>query len=83
MSSVNYGEGSIDKGIYFSIPFDAFLTKRTNAIATIMYEPFYKDGGAMLQRKYRLYDLTRMRDQRTLSIGAGNQTESLMPVQPF
>jgi hypothetical protein len=36
-----------------------------------------------LQRKYRLYDLTRMRDQRALGVGAGDQTESLMPVQPF
>jgi hypothetical protein len=83
MSSINYGEGSNDKGIYFTIPFDAFLTKRTNAVATFMYQPYYKDGGAFLQRKYRLYDLTRMRDQRALSVGAGDQTESLMPVQPF
>lgn len=83
MSSINYGEGSNDKGIYFTIPFDAFLSKRTNAVATFMYQPYYKDGGAFLQRKYRLYDLTRMRDQRALSVGAGDQTESLMPVQPF
>jgi hypothetical protein len=83
MSSINYGEGSNDKGIYFTIPFDAFLTKRTNAVATFMYQPYYKDGGAFLQRKYRLYDLTRMRDQRALGVGAGDQTESLMPVQPF
>ncbi len=83
MSSINYGEGSNDKGIYFTIPFDAFLSKRTNAVATFMYQPYYKDGGAFLQRKYRLYDLTRMRDQRALGVGAGDQTESLMPVQPF
>ena len=83
MSSINYGEGSNDKGIYFTIPFDAFLSKRTNAVATFMYQPYYKDGGAFLQRKYRLYDLTRMRDQRALGVGAGDQTDSLMPVQPF
>ena len=83
MSSINYGEGSNDKGIYFTIPFDAFLSKRTNAVATFMYQPYYKDGGAFLQRKYRLYDLARMRDQRALGVGAGDQTDSLMPVQPF
>jgi hypothetical protein len=83
MSSINYGEGSNDKGIYFTIPFDAFLSKRTNAVATFMYQPYYKDGGAFLQRKYRLYDLTRMRDQRALGVGAADQTDSLMPAQPF
>ena len=78
-----YGEGGFDKGVYLSIPFDSFLNKKTNAVATFMYQPYYKDGGAFLQRKYPLYDLTRMRDQRALSVGAGDQSESLMPVQPF
>jgi hypothetical protein len=78
-----YGEGGFDKGIYLSIPFDAFLKTKTNSVATFMYQPYYKDGGAFLQRKYPLYDLTRMRDQRALSVGAGGQSESLMPVQPF
>jgi len=78
-----YGEGSFDKGVYLSIPFDAFLNTKTNSVATFMYQPYYKDGGAFLQRKYPLYDLTRMRDQRTLNIGVGDQSESLMPVRPF
>lgn len=78
-----YGEGGFDKGVYLSIPFDAFLNTKTNSVATFMYQPYYKDGGAFLQRKYPLYDLTRMRDKRASSVGSDNQPESLMPIQPF
>jgi hypothetical protein len=70
MKALYYGEGAFDRGIYFSIPFDAFLSRHTNSVATFKYEPYYKDGGAILDRKYSLYDLTGLRDPEALKIGA-------------
>lgn len=61
-SSAEYGEGSFDKGIYFSIPFDLMLPRSTGSRATFLWQPLYRDGGAMLQRRYSLYSLTGDRD---------------------
>ena len=69
LSSAQFGEGSFDKGIYLSLPFDAFLTKSSGTTANFVWKPLTRDGGAMLARA-GLYDLTSLRDDRTLSIGA-------------
>lgn len=62
VSSTEFGEGSFDKGIYFSIPFDLMLPRSNGSRATFLWQPLYRDGGAMLQRRYSLYSLTGDRD---------------------
>jgi len=64
VSSRDFGEGSFDKGIYFSIPFDTLLPRSTRARANITWNPLIRDGGAMLQRRYALYNATGERDER-------------------
>lgn len=58
----DYGEGSFDKGLYVSIPFDAFFTSSSRNSTTIAWQPLTRDGGARLARRYTLYGLTSDRD---------------------
>lgn len=64
-----FGEGSFDKGLYLSIPFDAFFARHSDSSADLLFTPLIRDGGAKLFRKYQLYDMTRTRDPRALSAG--------------
>lgn len=64
VSARDFGEGSFDKGIYFSIPFDIILPRSTRGRGTINWNPLIRDGGAMLSRKYSLYNATGERDER-------------------
>ncbi len=64
VSARDFGEGSFDKGIYFSIPFDNILPRSTRGRANINWNPLIRDGGAMLSRKYSLYGITGERDER-------------------
>jgi membrane-associated phospholipid phosphatase len=66
-SAEKFGEGSFDKGVYLSVPFDAFLTRSSNNYASVLWKPLTRDGGAKLSRSVQLYDLTNARDDRTLS----------------
>jgi membrane-associated phospholipid phosphatase len=80
VSAEQFGEGSFDKGVYVIIPFDAMLTRTTNALATLLWRPLTRDGGAMLFRRDRLHDLTRARSDRTLQVGpAGLPHGSAVP----
>lgn len=67
LSAEQFGEGSFDKGVYVSIPFDAFLTRTSSTYASFVWKPLTRDGGAMLGRGVSLYDLTGPRDPRTLN----------------
>ena len=69
VSAEQFGEGSFDKGIYVSIPFDAFFTKFSNDTAMILWNPLVRDGGAKLNRMYPLYNITGMRDEQVLNFG--------------
>lgn len=69
VSASEFGEGSFDKGIYVSIPFDVMLPKSTPGSGTIAWSPLTRDGGARLSRRFTLYDLTRQRDPRALAFG--------------
>ncbi len=57
-----YGEGSFDKGVYLSVPFDLFLPRSRNKATTFRYQPLLRDGGARLNKTYNLYDMTSDRD---------------------
>ena len=64
-----YGEGSFTKGLYIMVPFDAFFVRHSDSVANLLFTPLIRDGGAMLMRKYQLYDMTRTRDKNALSLG--------------
>lgn len=64
VSSATFGEGSFDKGIYISIPFDALLTRTSGNVAGFTWRPLTRDGGAMLYRDVTLNELTKLRDRR-------------------
>ncbi|MBZ9568555.1 YjbH domain-containing protein [Modicisalibacter tunisiensis] len=57
-----YGEGDFDKGVYISIPLDAFFVESSRGYSTIAWQPLTRDGGARLARRYSLYGLTQERD---------------------
>ena len=61
-SKAEYGEGSFDKGIYISIPFDELMSMSTMRRANIVWSPLTRDGGARLNRSYSLHSMTDSRD---------------------
>ena len=67
VSAAQFGEGSFDKGLYVSIPFDVLLPKSAGGAANVIWNPLTRDGGARLERSVNLIDLTRQRDLRALS----------------
>jgi hypothetical protein len=62
VSAKQFGEGSFDKGIYVSIPFDLMLPSSHVSSANILWQPLLRDGGARLSKRYSLYELTSERD---------------------
>lgn len=66
VSAAVFGEGSFDKGIYVSIPFDAMLPLSSPSAAQIVWNPLTRDGGARLARSVSLFDLTQARSPRAL-----------------
>ena len=57
LSSEEFGEGSFDKGFYFSIPLNLFYSDfRTGAIALGLH-PLTKDGGAILNQHNSLFSI--------------------------
>lgn len=65
-SSTEFGEGSFDKGIYVNIPFDAMLPISSPLSANISWVTLVGDGGARLNRRHGLFDLTAARSPRAL-----------------
>jgi membrane-associated phospholipid phosphatase len=61
-----FGEGSFDKGIFISVPFDVMFTRSSNTYVNTLWRPLTRDGGAMLSRAVQLYKLTNARSDRTL-----------------
>ncbi|MCE9662480.1 YjbH domain-containing protein [Halomonas sp. M5N1S17] len=57
----DFGEGSFDKGVYVSLPLDAFFVRSTRQRAQLTWRPLTRDGGAQLARGASLYDLTEER----------------------
>ena len=57
LSSEEFGEGSFDKGFYFSIPTESFFTNFRQGDISFGLHPLTKDGGAMLSHVNSLYAL--------------------------
>jgi len=67
ISSAAFGEGSFDKGIFISIPFDAFLTAWSAQSVNVAWQPLIRDGGARLNKAQTLWNLINSRDEREWS----------------
>lgn len=61
-TGAEYGEGSFDKGIYLSIPFDELMSMSTMRRANLVWSPLTRDGGARLNRSFQLHSMTDSRD---------------------
>jgi hypothetical protein len=59
VSATQFGEGSFDKGIFWSLPFDALLTRSSKGSAKFLWTPLTRDGGAKLRRPIELYEETQ------------------------
>lgn len=75
VSSADFGEGSFDKGIYFTFPFDSFFAKSSTSQGTIAWNPLTRDGGARLARRYSLYNMTDARNIDHFNDGFGQVIE--------
>lgn len=62
LSAEEFGEGSLTKGFYLSIPFDIMTVKPSNNRANFSWQPLTRDGGQKLGRKYNLIELTDERN---------------------
>ncbi|ACB35529.1 protein of unknown function DUF940 membrane lipoprotein putative [Leptothrix cholodnii SP-6] len=80
VSAAQFGEGSFDKGISLSIPFDTFLPRSSNATGHFLWRPLTRDGGAMLGRPVELHRETRLLDPRTLEQRVAPLPNHLLPV---
>lgn len=67
VSAAQFGEGSFDKGIFISVPFDALLPRSSKFSANFTWAPLVRDGGAKLGRINPLYEMTTARDPRAFS----------------
>ncbi len=57
LSSIEFGEGSFDKGFYFSIPTKLFYPDFRSGVIAFGLHPLTKDGGAFLTQKNSLFAL--------------------------
>ena len=74
MSAQEFGEGSFDKGIYWNIPLEAFLTSPSRFIASFSWKPLTRDGGAMVARPVNLYAQSRW---------VGSDAKAYAPAPPW
>ena len=74
MSAEEFGEGSFDKGIYWNIPLEAFLTSPSRFIASFSWRPLTRDGGAMVARPVNLYAQSRW---------VGSDAKAYAPAPPW
>lgn len=59
VSAADFGEGSFDKGVRITLPFDFFTARSTRSAFRTTIQPIAGDGGARLSLANRLYGLTQ------------------------
>ena len=57
LSAEEFGEGSFDKGFYFSIPTQLFYTDYRSGVISFGLHPLTKDGGALLYQHNSLFSI--------------------------
>lgn len=77
VSSKSFGEGSFDKGVFLSIPFDNFLPAWSNQRAHVAWQPLIRDGGARLSKAQTLWNLTHSRDHKEWGTGPYSPAQSV------
>jgi hypothetical protein len=55
----DFGEGSFDKGLRFSVPLEYFIGTPTKQVSRSTIRPLTRDGGARLNVEGRLYETVR------------------------
>ena len=58
ISKEEFGEGSFDKGWYFHLPIDVFLTNYSRGMTGFGLRPLVRDGAAILNHGYHLYGVS-------------------------
>ncbi len=58
VSAEDFGEGSFDKGIFFDAPLTFFTGQASRDRLQRVIRPVARDGGARVQVRNRLYDMT-------------------------
>ena len=66
VSAEDFGEGSFDKGIYFTIPVTWFLGKPSRQAVGLGIRPVQRDGGQKLELPGRLYGQVRGAHKKAL-----------------
>lgn len=81
VSAQQFGEGSFNKGVYWSIPFDAFMTTSSRLRANFAWIPLTRDGGAILARPYQIYNETGNLSPRASSFAPALPKERIPDAQ--
>lgn len=58
ISKEEFGEGSFDKGWYFHLPIEVFLTNYSRGMTGFGLRPLVRDGAAILNHGYHLYGVS-------------------------
>jgi len=58
ISKFEFGEGSFDKGFYFQLPLDIFLSNHSKEITGTGLRPLTRDGAAYLMNTHNLFGVT-------------------------
>lgn len=59
LTSEQFGEGSFDKGVFFSYPLDLFSIGPKKGKSKYLYRPLTRDGGSKLNHGNHLYDILK------------------------
>ena len=62
----DFGEGKFDKGIRMRIPLSWAIGEPSRDRYNVLLQPVYRDGGARLNVKNRLYDVTKDADRSSI-----------------
>jgi hypothetical protein len=66
LSAEEFGEGSFDKGFYFSVPVKLFYSDYRTGQISFGLHPLTKDGGAILNEHHALYGIVGDGDSRSI-----------------
>ena len=61
-----FGEGSFDKGIFMTVPFNSIVPYETTGSVSEKIKPIQGDGGARLDVPFRLYDMVNDKSKKSL-----------------
>ncbi len=67
LSAIEFGEGSFDKGFYFSIPTKLFYPDFRSGVISFGLHPLTKDGGAFLTQHNALFGLFGETNEASIS----------------